>query len=155
MYCRLLPFLRFISIMLFCLWSWLVVVISVSLKMLNIYWFHLFCAWWYYNVCGAEWILQSSMLWLWRLWGELVQGVKWLRWELSFWMIKTDSLWGMLRDLLGKVISSLFSSLREKPGDFVRLLHTQFNNDVCVAFYCCCRSSSLRFVCLTILNVRM
>ena len=61
------------------------------------------------------WNLRWSMQSWWKLWAGLDPEVRWLRSESSFWMIRTGSLWGMLRDQWGKVTSLPCSSLREKP----------------------------------------
>ena len=65
------------------------------------------------NSC-AEWTLTWSR-WLWRklLVGQDQEG-KLLRWEWGLRTMQTAKLWGMLRDLLEKVISLLFLSQKGK-----------------------------------------
>ena len=65
------------------------------------------------NNC-AKWTLTWSR-WLWRklLVGQDQEG-KLLRWEWGLRMMQTAKLWGMLRDLLEKVISLLFLSQKGK-----------------------------------------
>ena len=65
------------------------------------------------NNC-AKWTLTWSR-WLWRklLVGQDQEG-KLLRWEWGLRTMQTAKLWGMLRDLLEKVISLLFLSQKGK-----------------------------------------
>lgn len=67
----------------------------------------------------AGWIHKLSLLWWWKLWEGRDRGVRWLKWESSFWMIRTVLLWGTWRDRSGREIFSPCSSLRGKLGGFV------------------------------------